>query len=80
MSTLQLEYEHDFHSWINQHIALLKTGQFNELDTEHLIEELEDMGKSNVRELESRFVILIAPMLKWQFQTDKQNSRVGVAQ
>ncbi len=40
----------------------------------HLVEELEDMGKSNIRELESRFVILIAHLLKWQFQPDNQSS------
>lgn len=32
------------------------------------------MGKSNIRELESRFMILIAHLLKWQFQPDKQSS------
>jgi hypothetical protein len=74
MNTLALEYEQDFQGWINQHITLLKTGKVNELDVEHLIAELEDMGKSNVRELESRLVILIAQLLKWQFQVDKQSS------
>ncbi len=74
MNTLALEYDQDFHSWIEKHINLLKTGKFEEIDTEHLIEELEDMGKSNIRELESRFMILIAHLLKWQFQLDKQSS------
>jgi hypothetical protein len=74
MNALALEYEQDFHSWIEKHINLLKTGKFDEIDAEHLIEELEDMGKSNIRELESRFVILIAHLLKWQFQLDKQSS------
>jgi len=68
-----LEYERDFQGWINQHIALLKMGKFNEIDVEHLIEELEDMGKSNIRELENRLVILIAHLLKWQFQTAQQS-------
>lgn len=66
--SLALEYERDFDAWIQQHIALLKQGRVNEIDVEHLIEELEDMGKSNLRELESRFIILIAHLLKWQFQ------------
>lgn len=74
MNSLQLEYHHDFQNWINQHIKFLKTRQFNKLDVVHLVEELEDMGKSNIRELESRFVILIAHLLKWQFQPDKQSS------
>jgi len=74
MNKLTEMYDSDFHLWIQRHIELLKTGKTNELDIEHLIEELEDMGKSNVRELESRFLILIAHLLKWQFQPDKQSS------
>jgi hypothetical protein len=74
MSNLSLEYEKDFHNWIEQHIYLLKTGQVHQLDTAHLIEELEEMGKSNIRELENRFVILIAHLLKWEFQPEKQSS------
>jgi hypothetical protein len=67
-------YEHDFNAWIYQQISLLKEGKTNEIDIEHLIEELEDMGKSNLRELENRFVILIAHLLKWQFQLERQSS------
>lgn len=75
---LKIEYSHDFFNWINQHVVMLKNGNLNELDVEHLIEELEDMGKSNIRELESRFVVLIAHLLKWQFQPNKRsNSWLG---
>jgi len=68
MSNLATEYERDFDAWIQQHIALLKQGRVNEIDVDHLIEELEDMSKSDKRELTSRFKILIAHLLKWQFQ------------
>ena len=33
-----------------------------------MIEELEDMGKSNLHEVESRLLVLIAHVLKWQIQ------------
>ncbi|MDM8546306.1 DUF29 domain-containing protein [Candidatus Venteria ishoeyi] len=68
MNNSQLNYENDFYNWTRQQIELLKTGRFNKLDTVHLIEELEDMGKSQLRELESRLIVLIAHLLKWQFQ------------
>jgi hypothetical protein len=74
MNKLTEIYDKDFHAWIQSQIHLLKTGKTNELDIAHLIEELEDMGRSNVRELESRFLILIAHLLKWQFQAEKQSS------
>lgn len=66
--SLKLEYEQDFHQWIEHHIALLREGRLNEIDVSHLIEELEDMGKSNRRELKNRFTVLIAHLLKWQYQ------------
>lgn len=68
MSTLATEYEHNFESWVNQHIALLQAGRVNELDVEHLIEELAGMAKRDRNELVSHLVILLAHLLKWEFQ------------
>ncbi len=68
-------YEQDFNAWINAQIHLLKQGKISELDVTHLITELEDMGKSQRRELESRFMILLAHLLKWQFQLNQLNSQ-----
>jgi hypothetical protein len=68
MNVLQTKYEQDFYNWSKHQIDLLKVRNFDELDIDHLIEELEDMGKSTLRELESRLIILIAHLLKWQFQ------------
>jgi hypothetical protein len=72
MNTLALEYEQDFHSWIEKHINLLKTGNVNDLDKEHLIEELEGMANRDRNELVSHLVILIARLLKWQFQLNER--------
>ena len=68
-------YETDFNVWIQENITLLKQSRFNEIDADHLIEELEDMAKKDRRELMSRFIILIADLLKWQYQvTHRSNS------
>jgi len=67
-------YEQDFHSWIQCHIALLKESKFSDLDIDNLIEELEGMGKRDKRELVSRFIILIAHLLKWQYQAEMQSN------
>jgi hypothetical protein len=71
---LQTLYDSDFNSWIQQHILLLKESRFNEIDTTHLIEELEDMAKSDKRELVNRLTILIAHLLKWQYQPDMRSN------
>lgn len=70
----QTLYDTDFNSWIQQHIILLKQGRFNEIDAQHLIEELEDMSKSQQRELISRLIILIAHLLKWHYQPQMRSN------
>jgi hypothetical protein len=71
MNTLSHQYEQDFPGWVKQHIALLQAGKFQELDVEHLIEELEGMATRDKNELVSHLVILIAHLLKWQYQFKK---------
>lgn len=67
---MTVDYDTDFHAWALHNAKLLRQGKFAELDVEHLAEELESMGKTNKRELTSRFKILLAHLLKWQYQPD----------
>jgi predicted nucleotide-binding protein (sugar kinase/HSP70/actin superfamily) len=41
-------YELDDSQWLGETISLLRNHQFQQLDLEHLIEELEDLGKEQV--------------------------------
>jgi len=68
-------YHRDFNAWVAKQVDLLRAGRTGDIDAAHLIEELEDMGKSNLRELQSRLVILIAHLLKWQFQLHELSER-----
>ena len=43
-------------------------GYFCRLVLEHIAEEIEDVGKSEQRELETRMAVLLAHLLKWQYQ------------
>lgn len=61
-------YENDFYAWTKEQVDLLKTGQLHEIDWQNIAEEIEDMGRSEKRQLESRLEILIMHLLKWQFQ------------
>ena len=67
-------YNNDFYSWAQEQARLLRQGRFSELDSENLIEEIEDMGRSEKRELESRLVILLAHLLKWCYQPDHRSN------
>ena len=62
------EYQKDFYSWTCEQAELLKAGRFNELDVFNLVEEIETMGRSEKRELQSRLMVLLVHLLKWQYQ------------
>ncbi len=71
-------YETDFQIWIEDQINLLKTQQWQQLDTLNLIEEIEALGRKERQELRNRLGILLWHLLKWQFQPDKRtNSWLG---
>jgi len=63
-----INYEKDFYSWTQEQANLLKNGQFDSLDIPNLIEEIETMGRSEKRELESRLTVLLLHLLKWKYQ------------
>lgn len=75
MSELSILYEQDFSAWATRNAELLMAQRFAELDIEHLLEELQDMGASAHNELESRLAILLAHLLKWQFQYKQLSER-----
>jgi Domain of unknown function DUF29 len=68
-----LQYDQDFNLWIDQTVALLKEGRFEELDLENLIDELESMSKRDRREVLSRLKIVLMHLLKWKYQPDQRS-------
>lgn len=66
-------YDQDLYAWATQSARLVRERRFDELDVEHLAEELESMGKSELRALESRFAVLLAHLLKWEFQPGQRS-------
>ena len=65
-------YREDFHAWALQNAQLLREGRLAEIDIENIAEELEDMGGSKERELESRLGVLLAHLLKWVHQPERR--------
>lgn len=63
-----ISYEQDFYSWTQEQAKLLRSGQLDCLDIPNLIEEIETMGRSEKRELESRLTVLLLHLLKWKYQ------------
>ena len=69
---MKSNYEQDVVVWAQEQAQLLRSGQFADLDIEHIAEEIEDVGKSEQRELSNRMAILLSHLLKWEFQPERR--------
>lgn len=70
MSEMQSLYDKDFYAWTMDTVSKLKNKQFNEIDLIHLTEEVEIMGAREKSELKNRLAILLAHLLKWDYQPE----------
>ncbi|WP_350312526.1 DUF29 domain-containing protein [Dickeya fangzhongdai] len=65
---MTIRYDNDFYGWTQEQASLLRSGRLAELDVHNLLEEIEAMGRSERRELESRLQVLFMHLLKWEYQ------------
>jgi Domain of unknown function DUF29 len=71
-------YEADFYVWTQEQARLLRERRFDDLDLDNLVDEVEGVGRSDKRQIESRLEVLIAHLLKWKFQPgDRGNSWIA---
>lgn len=66
-------YLADFNSWVAQTTQLLRERRWHEIDVTHLIEEVEDLGKSERRGIASQLTRLLLHLLKWQYQPQRRS-------
>ena len=52
-------YDGDYYQWLNVTATLLNEGRSNDLDVPNLLDELEAMGKSQKRAIESHLKVLL---------------------
>lgn len=75
-------YDKDFYGWAMEQAALLRAGRLEEADVAHIAEAIEDLGRSEKRELTSRLAVLLAHLLKWQLQPERRSRswRLAIAE
>jgi Domain of unknown function DUF29 len=67
-------YDQDFCLWAEQTAQLLRTGQYGAIELEHLIDEVEDMSRSEKRALLSNARVVLMHLLKYQYQSEKRSN------
>ncbi len=64
-------YDEDFFEWTRRNAELLRAGQVRRSDIQHIAEEIEDLGKQDLKELHRRARALLAHLLVGQLQPPK---------
>ncbi|WP_448587701.1 DUF29 domain-containing protein [Thermocrinis sp.] len=71
-NTLMELYEKDFYLWLMENLKLLKEKSYDKVDWEHLLEEIEGMGKSELRSVISYVAVILEHLYKWEnFRVDE---------
>ena len=71
---MRTNYDTDIVAWAAEQARLIRAGRFDQIDLAHIAEEIEDVGKSEKRELASRMAVLLAHLLKWVHQPGRRGS------
>ena len=65
-------YQQDLYAWSKAQVDLLRAGRFAELDLEHMIEEIEDVGGALRRSVRNRIRSIIEHLLKLEHSPAKE--------
>jgi predicted unusual protein kinase regulating ubiquinone biosynthesis (AarF/ABC1/UbiB family) len=70
-------YDQDFQEWIQKTIEHLQKSEFEQLDREHLIEELEDLGKRDRNKAVSLLEQIIRHLLLLQYWSAEHDNNAS---
>lgn len=62
----------DLYGWAIHTAELLRNKKMDEVDFDNIVEEIETLGRSEQHELTNRLSLVIAHLLKWQYQPEKR--------
>lgn len=66
-------YETDFYAWTQRQAQLMRQGQWHQVDIANVVEEIESLGRQQRQELRNRLAVLLAHLLKWEYQSEKRS-------
>lgn len=71
--SIENTYLVDFNRWIDHTAQLLRDRRWQEIEVDHLIEEVEDLGKSQRRAIASQLTRILLHLLKWRYQPERRS-------
>ena len=67
-------YEKDYFLWLRSQIEALRSRRLEAVDIDNLVEELEDLGRSEKKAVSSDLRVLLIHLLKWKYQSQKRTN------
>jgi hypothetical protein len=59
-------YEQDFYLWVMENLRLLRNKEYDLVDWENLLEEIEDMARRELRSLINLMAVIMEYLYKWE--------------
>ncbi len=66
-------YEKDFYLWVQENLRLLKNKEYDLVDWENLLEEIEDMGQRYLDSATSFMAVILEHLYKWENFRDRED-------
>jgi hypothetical protein len=66
-------YEGDFYAWTQAQAQALRARQWNAIDLNNVVEEIESLGKEQEHAVESDLSDLLMHLLKWTYQPKRRS-------
>jgi hypothetical protein len=66
VKSLKELYEKDFYLWVLENLKLLKNKEFERVDWENLLEEIEYMARKELRSVISLMAVIMEHLYKWE--------------
>jgi Domain of unknown function DUF29. len=66
-------YDKDFYLWVMENLELLKNKEFDLVDWENLLEEIEDMGRRHLESVISFMAVILEHLYKWENFRENEN-------
>jgi hypothetical protein len=59
-------YEKDFYLWVQENLKLLRNKEYDLVDWENLLEEIEDMGQRHFESMIGYMAVIMEHLYKWE--------------
>jgi predicted nucleic acid-binding Zn-ribbon protein len=66
-------YSQDFAKWVKVTVEQLKQKEWEQIDLDNLVNEVEGLTKQEQRELRNHLKLLLWHLLKWEYQPQKRS-------